>query len=70
MTVRFPASIDVAWYDVPKLRPGMRRLLFLHHDAMSTQTLPPAKAPADFVLFLPTDAQPPEDAPLARQVMR
>jgi len=53
ITVRFPASRDVLFYDVPKLHAGEREILFLHH----------------LTLQLPTDEEPVADAPLVRKAI-
>jgi hypothetical protein len=70
VTVRFPASIDVMWASVPKLKAGTRELLFLHKDDVSTEMVPKMKAPAPFVLLNQTDEKPLADAPLARKVVK
>jgi hypothetical protein len=70
VTVRFPASIDVVWFKVPKLKAGTQELLFLHNDTISTTTAPAAKSLPQFVLRLPTDEEPIGDAPIVRKAVQ
>ncbi|HEX3128228.1 MAG TPA: hypothetical protein VH394_12935 [Thermoanaerobaculia bacterium] len=72
IVVRFPASIDVAWYNVPKLKSGMEGTFLLHKDRFSgraaARTAGGLNRPT-FALIAPTDLVPANDAPRARRLM-
>jgi hypothetical protein len=72
VVVRFPASYDVMWYRVPKLKVGMTRTLLLHADTTPGPKAVMAGAPQAprFMLLSPDDAQPAADAPRARRLSR
>jgi hypothetical protein len=70
--VRFPASRDVAWYHVPKLKTGSKRTLLLHQDVTTGPKAMLRTAPSAprFMLIAADDEQPAEDAPHVRSLMK
>jgi hypothetical protein len=64
--IRFPASIDVQWYLVPKLTPGDRGTFLLHNESVAHLTPAPAGRVSSFLLLSPVDVQPSEAVQRAR----
>jgi hypothetical protein len=55
VVVHFPASTDVAWYFVPKLKPGDQGVFLLHSSLPEEKDMAPA---ADYAVRDPLDFQP------------
>ncbi len=75
ITVRYPNSQDVRWYQVPKLRPGMSGVFLLHpQQEMTTNAAPGAAAvtpdASAFVLLHPEDFQPIDQLPRVRALVQ
>jgi hypothetical protein len=71
VVVRFPSSIDVSWYNVPKLKSGMSGTFLLHQDRFSGRAAPRTAAGLEqptFALVASTDLIPTNDAPRARRL--
>ena len=60
VVVRFPNSTDVAWYRVPKLRPGDDGVFMLHGGPAPGERLAAAAAPPTYTMLHPLDFQPRE----------
>jgi hypothetical protein len=80
VVVRYPNSMDVRWYRVPKLRPGMTGSFILHSpdapehkDAVTAGLLPSAVSaapqPPQFVLLHPEDFQPHDQVDTVRAMI-
>ena len=64
VTVRFPASVDVAWHDVPKLETGTRGTFLVHLDPVPIGT---QRAPT-YRIQSPLHVLPVADAPVVRKL--
>jgi hypothetical protein len=70
VAVHFPGSIDVAWYDAPKLKEGQEGTFILHEDTMSGAskvTLAGKQVPA-YLAIEPPDVLSKEDAARVKAV--
>lgn len=67
VVVQFPASYDVDWFDVPKLKPGMEWTFFLHEGALPSATSEAADL-TRFRIVSPQDVHPVSEAETVRKI--
>jgi hypothetical protein len=81
LTVLFPASEDIQWFAVPKLKPGQQGILILHasstdgrgqSDLTVTETpgSTPRQAPKNYGILHPQDFQPRSELERIRTLLR
>jgi len=74
VSVRFPASTDVMWYDAPKFHPGQEGFFLLHRPSAAARTISreregPLEDAGEYVVLRPADFQPLVEAGTVRRAI-